>query len=175
MATAPPLPQIPLVLDTNVFQAWSDQEESVIQNIADYEGFHKRFPALTSITVYEVLVGFENTIAKRGGTDERTERGRDAALQLIKLSGMLSSGPSPSGVLPFDETAATIAAFVAGRLLRQVTKRKTGGSFLRDIFQAAAALAHRHGVATRNERDFELIGEHLPPTHPLLHLALWKR
>lgn len=175
MATAPPLPQIPLVLDTNVFQAWSHQEESVRQNIADYEGFHKRFPALTSITVYEILSGFEKTIAKRGGTDERTVRGRDEALRLIQLSSMLPSGPSPSGVLPFDETAATIAAFVAGRLFERVAKRKTGPSFLRDIFQAAAALAHRHGVATRNETDFELIGEHLPPTHPLLHLALWRR
>jgi predicted nucleic acid-binding protein len=175
MATASPLPQIPLVLDTNVFQAWTDQEESVKRNISEYERFHKRFPALTSITVYEVLVGFENTIAQRGGTDERTERGCDEALRLIQLSGMLPSGPSPSGVLPFDGTAATIAAFIAGQLFKQVAKRKTGASFLRDVFQVAAALAHHHGVATRNEKDFELIGEHLPATHPLLHLALWKR
>jgi predicted nucleic acid-binding protein len=78
-------------------------------------------------------------------------------------------------VLPFDETAATIAAFIAARLPKQLKKKKTGASLLRDIFQAATALAHRHGVATRNQRDFELISEHLPPTHPLLHLVVWRR
>jgi hypothetical protein len=66
MATAPPLSQIPLVLDTDVFTAWRYQEEAVKQNIFDYERFHKRFPALASITVFEVLIGYEKTIAQRG-------------------------------------------------------------------------------------------------------------
>lgn len=175
MATAPPLPQIPLVLDTDVFTAWRYQEATVIQNISAYSKLHSRFPALTATTVYEVLVGYEKTIAERGGTDERTEEGRRYAQRLVASCGSMPSGPSQSGVLPFDETAATIAAFIAARLFKQVAKRKTGPSFLRDIFHAATALAHRHGVATRNQKDFELIGEHLPPSHPLLHLALWKR
>lgn len=112
---------------------------------------------------------------ERGGTDERTEEGRRYAQRLIASCGSMPSGPSPSGVLPFDETAATIAAFIAARLPKQLKKKETGANLLRDIFHAATALAHRHGVATRDQKDFELIGEHLPPTHPLLHLALWKR
>ncbi len=38
----------------------------------------------------------------------------------------------------------------------------------------ATALAHNYGVATRNQRDFELIGQHLPPYAPVLYLAIWK-
>jgi hypothetical protein len=174
MATAPPLPQIPLVLDTDVFTAWRYQEATVKQNISDYAHLHSRLPALTATTVYEVLFGFENAIAQRGRTDEQTEDGRRDALRLVASCGSIPSGPSPSGVSPFDETAATIAAFIAARLPKQLKKKKTGASLLRDIFHAATALAHHHGVATRNQKDFELIGEHLPATHPLLHLALWK-
>lgn len=175
MATAPPLPQIPLVLDTDVFTAWRYQEATVKQNISDYANLHNRPPALTATTVYEVLFGFENTIAERGQTDERTEKDRNDALRLIDSCRSAPSGPSPFGVLPFDETAAIIAAFIAARLRKPLKKKKTGGNLLRDIFQAATALAHRHGVATRNQKDFELIGEHLPPTYPLLHLVIWKR
>ncbi len=171
MAAAPPLPQIPLVLDNDVLRAWRYQEEPVKQNIFDYERIHKRLPALTSVTVYEALVGYETTIAQRGGNDERTERDRDEALRLVQLFGSSPSGPSPSGVLPFDETAATIAASVAGQLSKQLAKKKTGASLMRDIFLTATALAHYHGVATRNEKDFQLIGEHVP----LLYLAIWKR
>jgi len=170
MATAPPLPQIPLVLDNCVLRAWRYQEEPVKQNIFDYQQIHKRLPALTSVTVYEALVGYEKTIAQRGGKDERTETDRDEALRLVQLFGSRPSGSSASGVLSFDETAATIAASVAGRLHKQLAK-KTGPSLLRDIFLAATALAHHHGVATRNEKDFQLIGEHVP----LLYLAIWKR
>lgn len=136
---------------------------------------HSRFPALTATTVYETLVGYEKTIADRGGTDERTEEGRSYAQRLIASCASLPSGPSPSGVLPFDENAATIAAFIAAQLPRQLKKKKTGANLLRDIFHAATALAHRHGVATRDQKDFELIGQHLPSTHPLLHLVIWKR
>lgn len=175
MATAAPLPKTPLVLDTDVFIAWRYQDRTVKQNISDYVDIHKRFPALTSITVYEALSGFEKTIAQRGGSDERTERDRGAAIRLVQLCRSLPSGPSLSGILPFDESAATIASFIAGRLAKQAAKKKTGASFLRDIFLAATALAHDHGVATRNQEDFELIGEHLPLTHPLLQLVIWKR
>lgn len=62
MATAPPLPQIPLILDTNVFTAWIYQEATVMQNISVYSKLHSRFPALAATTVYEILVGYEKTI-----------------------------------------------------------------------------------------------------------------
>lgn len=43
-----------------------------------------------------------------------------------------------------------------------------------DVFIAATSLAPGYGVATRNQRDFELIGQHLPPEMPNLSLAIWK-
>jgi hypothetical protein len=44
------------------------------------------------------------------------------------------------------------------------------------VFEArfGIALAYGYGVATRNQRDFELIGRHLPPYAPVLYLAIWK-
>ena len=82
------------------------------------------FPALTSTTVYEALSGFENTIAQRGGADERTEKGRQDAVRLIQTCKSLPSGPSPTGVLPFDETAATLAAYIGGRLFTLLAKKE---------------------------------------------------
>lgn len=72
-------------------------------------------------------------------------------------------------VLPFDETASAIAAYSFARLSRSEQNK-----LWRDLFTTATALAHGHGVATRNKSDFELIAKSLPSNFPLLRLAIWK-
>jgi hypothetical protein len=45
------------------------------------------------------------------------------------------------------------------------------------VFEARFGIENKavgYGVATRNQRDFELIGRNLPPYVPVLYLAIWK-
>src|SRR3970040_1305737 len=116
MAIGPALPQIPLVLDTDVFTAWRYRSESTERKVSEYEATHKRPPALISTIVFEALRSYERTIFERGGADKDTERGRAEARRLIELYESIPSGPSTSGILSFDKHAADIAAYVAGRL-----------------------------------------------------------
>ena len=74
-----------------------------------------------------------------------------------------------SAVLPFDERAAGIAAYVFPRL----TKAERDKNWY-DVLIAATALAHGYGVATSDRPDFELIGRTLSDEQPLLYLAIWK-
>lgn len=72
-------------------------------------------------------------------------------------------------VLPLDEKAARIAAYVFARL-----SRRERNEHWCDVFVAATALSHGHGVATRNQGDFTLIASHLPSSHEILRIANWK-
>jgi predicted nucleic acid-binding protein len=72
-------------------------------------------------------------------------------------------------VLSFEQNAASIAAYVYPRLTPQQLQKHW-----RDLFIAATALANGYGIATQNERDFKLIADHLPDSHSILRLAIWK-
>ena len=159
MAIGSALQETLLVLDTDVLTAWEYQTPYVLQAIRDYYSRLKQPPALTSITVFEALRGFEKVAVKLGGLDERTQRDRAATEHLIQNCR----------VLPFDQTAASIAAYIFPRLSQSERNKHR-----EDIFIVATALAHGYGVATRNQRDFELIADHLPHDYPLLRLDVWK-
>jgi predicted nucleic acid-binding protein len=106
------------------------------------------------------LQGFEKIAAKAGGADERTQEDRQKTEQLIQACE----------VLPFDHAAAAVAAYIFPRL-----SQSDRNKHWRDVFIAATALAHNHGVDIRNQRDFELIAQPLPPAYPFLRLAVWKQ
>jgi predicted nucleic acid-binding protein len=159
MATGLALPDTLLALDSDILTEWRNRNPSVQQEITVYLSRHKRPLALTAMTVFEAFHGFEKVSAKSGGLDERTKQDRFKAEQLIQQCE----------ILPFDKNAATIAAYIFPRLSQSERNKHW-----RDLFIAATALAHGHGVATRNKKDFELIATHLPPSHPLLRLAIWK-
>jgi predicted nucleic acid-binding protein len=169
MAIAPVLPETPLALDTDVLTDWRKRFLPATQNIIDYIAIHKRPPALTTINIYESLYGFENKAVKEGKPDERTIQDRLETEKLIRQCSFLPSGSAPSGILPFDQTAAIIAAYIMARLSKSDQNKHSN-----DVFIAATALSHRHGIATRNRKDFELIANHLPSSHQLLRLAIWK-
>lgn len=59
MAIGPALAETSLALDTNILTAWRYQKRGILEAIADYQSRLKMLPALTSITVYEALYGFE--------------------------------------------------------------------------------------------------------------------
>ena len=146
MALGRVLPETPLVFDTNILTAWRYKKSGVVAAIVNYQSRIKLFPALTAITVHEALYGFENKTAKSSKLDDRTRQDRLAIEQLI----------NSCVVLPFDQRAAEIAAYIIPRLPKNIPKQT-----LLDGLICATALAHGYGIAT-NDRGFELIGRHTP-------------
>lgn len=154
-----PLDDTSLVLDNDLFTHWRNKHAYVLREIAEYTSRLKDVPALTSVTLFETLWGVENAAVRKEVTDEESMRYRGRIEQLSESCV----------VLPFDRTAAAIAAYSFARLSRGEQKKHW-----RDLFTTATALAHDHGVATRNKSDFELIAKNLPSNFPLLRLAIWK-
>jgi predicted nucleic acid-binding protein len=163
MPVASALPETPLVLDNDVLTDWRYQKAHTRRYIDEYIIRLGKAPALTAVTVFEAFHGFEliekKKKEKEGGIDERTQQDRAQAEKLIGLCE----------VLPFNQTAAVIAAYIFARLSQSDRNKHWC-----DVFIAATALAHNHGVATRNQSDFELIAKHLPSDHFFLRLAVWK-
>lgn len=150
------LAETSLVLDTNIVTAWRYRKSGIVTAIADYQSRLKLLPALTSITVHETLYGFENKTVKSSNLDEQTKQDRVAIEQLI----------NSCVVLPFDQRAAEIAAYIIPRLPKNIPKQT-----LLDGLISATALAHGYGIAT-NDRGFELIGPHTP-SDLILRVDFW--
>jgi len=159
MAIGAVLSETSLVIDTDILTDWRYQKPYVQRAISDYITRAKRPPALTSLSVFEALFGFENKAAKSGSLDDRTVQDR------LKTEELISFCP----VLPFDQPAAAIAAYIFSRLSKSHRNKHW-----RDTFIAATALAHGHGIATRNRKDFQLIAENLPASQSLLRVVVWK-
>lgn len=159
MTAGPILPDTQIVIDNDLLTHWRNKRPYVVREIAEYFKRLKEMPALTSITVFEALWGVENSVLRQ----EISEK--DSARYL----GGINQLSQNSTVLPFNETAATIAAYSFARL-----SRSDKNKLWRDLFTTATALAHGYGVATGNQRDFELIAANLPPKFSLLRLGIWK-
>ncbi len=155
MPVFPALFHTPLVLDTDVFSNWRKRWQPATTNIQVYSKRFKSYPALPSMVVFEARRGFEAEIVRHGSLDERQELMRQQMEQLVRSCNVIS----------FDERAATIAAQIYARLSKSAQNKHA-----RDVFIAATASAHGYGVATGNQKDFELIGQHVP----VLYLAVWK-
>jgi predicted nucleic acid-binding protein len=148
-----------LVLDTDILTDWRYQRSHATQAVRDYLARFTVYPELTAMTVFEARFGIESKAVKSGGFDERLEHDRTDLERLIQACGVLAIG----------DNAAAIAAYISARLSDRDRKKHRA-----DIFIAATVLAYGYGVATRNQRDFELIGRNLPPYAPVLYLAIWK-
>ncbi|HWT00659.1 MAG TPA: type II toxin-antitoxin system VapC family toxin [Pyrinomonadaceae bacterium] len=157
MTVGPALPETSLVLDSNIVTAWRYGKRGILEAIASYQARLKLPPALSALTVYEVLYGFENSLAKAQGDAEQT------MLDFVRTEQLINA----CTVLPFDSSSAKIAAHIVPRLPKNIPKNT-----LLDALIAATALAHVHGVATRNRDDFELVGLHAP-ADMILRLAIW--
>jgi predicted nucleic acid-binding protein len=149
------LPEDLLLLDNDIFTAWRYQKKNIIQSITDYITRFKVPPALSSTTVFEALRGFEKSAAASGQYSQRTQGAIEETKSLIDICS----------VLPFDQEAAIIAAYVFPR----VNNKKIWA----DVFTAATAISHGHGVATRNRKHFQLIAAHVPVKYPSLRLVFW--
>jgi predicted nucleic acid-binding protein len=159
MTIGPRLPHLALALDNDVLNDWRAGKLATLKAIKDYIAATKAPPALTSLTVFEMMQGFEKASVLLGGMSERTMQDKEHARILTR----------DCVVLPFNEAAAEIAAYIFPRL-----SQKERNKHWADVFIAATALAHEYGVATRNRGDFELIAKHTPPHYPVLRIQLWK-
>jgi predicted nucleic acid-binding protein len=153
------LPETPLALDNDVFTHWRNSQSYVLREITEYFKRLKSPPALTSMTIFESLYGVESEERKGKITEAQARQYKD---RIKRLSEACS-------ILPFEQNAATIAAYIFPRLSGQQLPKHW-----KDLFIAATALAHGYGIATQNIRDFKLIADHLPDSHPLLRIAVWK-
>jgi predicted nucleic acid-binding protein len=159
MAIHDATPKTQLALDNDVFTDWRNHRPATINAISDYQDRHNFYPKLPAMTVFQARYGFDKQTAKLGALDEQFENSRVIMEQMIK----------DCGVLEINDRAAAIASYIFARLSASERNRHWA-----DVFIAATALAHDHGVATRNRADFELIGQHLPLFAQDLYLAIWK-
>ncbi len=159
MVIGPILPDsVVVALDNDVLNNWRSRNPAILTAITNYVSIVKAPPALTSITVFEMMHGFENAVIQHG-TSERLKRDLDHARQLTKECTVLS----------FNQEAAEIAAYIFPRLSKKERKDHWA-----DMFIAATVLAHDYGVVTRNRSDFELLANHTPPKYAPLRIEVWK-
>ncbi len=158
MAIGPRPPDILVALDNDVLNNWRTANSAILGAIGNYVSVVKAPPALTSMTVFEMMHGFQKA-AVQHGMSERLQRDLEHARELTR----------ECAVLPFNQEAAEIAAYIFPRLTRSERKELWA-----DTLMAATALAHDYGVATRNKKDFELLSKHTPPEYSALRIEVWK-
>jgi predicted nucleic acid-binding protein len=159
MPIGPALPETILALDNDVFTHWRNGQSYVLREIAEHFTRLKSPPALTSMTVFEALNGIESEERKNKITKVQAQQYKDRVKNLSESCT----------VLPFDQNAAAIAAYIFPRLTPEQLRKHW-----KDLFIASTVLAHGYGIATQNMRDFKLIADYLPDSHPFLRLAVWK-
>lgn len=156
----PVLEETTIALDNDVFTYWRKGNGPILQAVSEYIRKHKSPPALPSVTIFEAIYGL------RKKSDEQWNLNQVIQQDLRRTQGFAAS----CTVLDFNYAAAEIAAFVCGRLSKNMSK-----DLMRDVFIASIALAHGHGIATWNRKDFELIAANLPPDYTILRIATWNR
>ena len=140
MAIGPAPPETPLVLDNDVFTHWRNKQAYVLQEINSHFRRLKTFPALSSMTIFEALYGVELEEMKNRITKIQAQQYKD---RIGKLS-------EDCIVLPWEQNAAAITAYIFPRLAGQLPKH------WKDLFIAATALAHGYGVLHEIEKTSSL-------------------
>jgi predicted nucleic acid-binding protein len=126
----------PVLLDTDTLSELSRGNATVT---ALAQGYLRAFGRLTisSVTVFERLRGYRQAI----------QSGKPLHRQLHAFETLVQS----SVVLPFDESAAAASAGIWAACSR-AQRQKLG-----DILIAGIAVARQIPLATRNQRDFEML------------------
>jgi predicted nucleic acid-binding protein len=168
-------PETPLVIDTNIFSHLRNGNELVKNEIAKYFSNTKSFPAISSMTVFEANYGIYSQLAQQNiDLEKANEFHQNVNNTLSKISK----------ILPFDQRASEIAAYIYAHLLvneskwlqKRKSKKKKGNreaKIWQDVFIISTALSHNYGLASP-DTDIEVIAKYLPPNIDL-RFAVWKQ
>ncbi len=128
----------PVLLDTDTLSELSRGNATVA---ALAQAYLRAFGRLTisSVTVFERLRGYRQAI----------QVGKPFHRQLLAFETLVQN----SVVLPFDESAAAVSAGIWAACSR-AQRQKLG-----DILIAGIAVARQIPLATRNQRDFEMLSK----------------
>ena len=128
----------PVLLDTDILSELSRGNATVA---ALAQAYLRAFGRLTvsSVTVFERLRGYRQAI----------QAGKPFHRQLHAFETLVQT----SVVLPFDENAAAVSAEIWAACSR-AQRQKLG-----DILIAGIAVARQIPLATRNQRDFEMLSK----------------
>jgi predicted nucleic acid-binding protein len=128
----------PVLLDTDTLSELSRGNATVV---ALAQAYLRAFGRLTicSVTVFERLRGYRQAI----------QAGKPLHRQLLAFETLVQN----SVVLPFDESAAAVSAGIWAACSR-AQRQKLG-----DILIAGIAVARQIPLATRNQRDFEMLSK----------------
>ena len=111
-------PEMSLALDTDVFTHLRNGHEFARQKLVEYQKVTKRFPAITSITVFELIYGCQNALTKGLASPEQELSHRQSIFEFVNQCTVLS----------FDRRAAEIAGYVFAKL-----KQKEKNKHWRDV------------------------------------------
>lgn len=150
--------EYPLAFDTSIFTHLRKNQSYVLKKMFDYFFHTQRVPALPAMTIFEAKWGIEKEFSRKEITNEEYEKFITRIDELI----------SQHQVLPFDQKAAEIASFIYARL-----SKSDQNKHWEDLFVIATAIAHNHGLITRNVKDAKLLAGYLPDGMNL-RLAIWK-
>ena len=126
----------PVLLDTDTLSELSRGNATVAAHAQTYLRAFGRF-TISSVTVFERLRGYRQAI----------RAGQPFHRQLHAFEALVQN----SVVLPFDENAAAVSSTIWAACSR-VQRQKLG-----DILIAGIAVARQIPLATRNQRDFEVL------------------
>lgn len=128
----------PVLLDTDTLSELSRGNATVTALAQAYLRAFGRF-TISSVTVFERLRGYRQAI----------QAGKAFHRQLHAFEALVQN----SVVLPFDENAAAVSAGIWAACSR--AQRQNLG----DILIAGIAVARQIPLATRNQRDFEMLSK----------------
>ena len=139
----------PVLLDTDTLSELSRGNATVAAHAQTYLRAFGRF-TISSVTVFERLRGYRQAI----------RAGKPFHRQLHAFEALVQN----SVVLPFDENAAAVSSTIWAASSR-AQREKLG-----DILIAGIAVARQIPLATRNQRDFEVLTKNAEVS---LHLVDW--
>ena len=139
----------PVLLDTDTLSELSRGNATVAAHAQAYLRAFGRF-TISSVTVFERLRGYRQAI----------RAGKPLHRQLHAFEALVQN----SVVLPFDENAAAVSSTI------WATSSHAQRQKLGDILIAGIAVARQIPLATRNQRDFEVLTKNAEVS---LHLVDW--
>ncbi len=91
MAIGPSPPDVVVALDNDVLNDWRFRKPTTLAAISNYISLLKAPPALTSVTIFEMMHGFEKAELQAGVVNERLRRDRVTGKNTLPRRQLIAS------------------------------------------------------------------------------------